>query len=161
MIGLRHSPDRRTFTSSALSAIAALAVARWPSAQEATLVGRSVSPQVEKANLAVVNDFCAAFKQKDLAKAVSLLADNCTYRPTQARPPVIGKAQVEATIKVFLERGADFIVIKSVTLGPLVVNERDDVIVMESGPPRTFHIAAGLFFIEQGKIAEWTDYVLR
>ena len=115
-----------------------------------------------KANVAIVNAFCAAFARKDLTKAVSLLADNCSYRPAQTRPPILGKDKVAETIKGFLERGAEFKVLKTVALGPLVLNERDDVIVMANGKDtRTFHVAAGLFFVENGKIAEWTDYVIQ
>jgi limonene-1,2-epoxide hydrolase len=157
----RHPVSRRTFTVSALTAFATLGLPRLALAQAATSTGKSIPPDVEKANIAIVNDFCAAFARKDLAKAVSLLADNCSYRPTQMRPAVVGKEQVLTTVKVFLERGAEFKVLKTVALGPLVLNERDDIIVMETGPSRTFHIAAGLFFVDNGKIVEWTDYVVR
>jgi len=69
---------------------------------------------------------------------------------------------VASTITRFIELGAEFKVIRSVALGPLVLNERDDIVVMAAGAPaRTFHIAAGLFFIADGRIAEWTDYVIR
>jgi len=156
----KHSPSRRTFAASGLTALATLGLSRLSFAQGAALTGKSVSPEVAKANVAVVNDFCAAFARKDLSKAVSLLADNCAYRPTQTRPVVVGKEKVAETIKRFLERGAEFKVLKTVVLGPLVVNERDDIIVMNDGPTRTFHVAAGLFFIENGKIAEWTDYLI-
>lgn len=156
-----HSPSRRTFTVSGLTALATLGLPRLTLAQVAAPTGKSIPPDVEQANVAVVNDFCAAFARKDLPKAVSLLADNCSYRPTQSRPAIVGKEHVTSTIKVFLERGAEFKVLKTVALGPLVLNERDDIIVMETGPTRTFHIAAGLFFVENGKIVEWTDYVIR
>lgn len=155
-----RSLSRRTFTASGLSALATFGLSRLAFAQATAPSGKSVPPAVEKANVAVVNEFCAAFKRKDLAKAASLLADNCTYRPTQTRPAVVGKEKVADTIKRFLERGAEFKVLKTVSLGPLVLNERDDIIVMTNGPTRTFHVAAGLFFIENGKIAEWTDYLI-
>jgi limonene-1,2-epoxide hydrolase len=157
---LTHSLSRRTFTASGLSALASLGLSRLSFAQGEIPSGKSVPASVEKANIVVVNDFCAAFERKDLAKAVSLLADNCTYRPTQTRPPVVGKEKIAATIKGFLDRGAEFKVLKTVALGPLVLNERDDIIVMAKGPTRTFHVAAGLFFLENGKIVEWTDYLL-
>ena len=159
---LTHSLSRRTFTASGLTALATLGLARLSFAQAAAPAGKSVSPEIEKANVAVVNDFCAAFARKDLAKAVSLLANNCTYRPTQTRPPVVGKEKIADTIKGFLERGAEFKVLKTVAIGPLVLNERDDIIVTATnGPTRTFHVAAGLFFVENAKIVEWTDYVLQ
>jgi limonene-1,2-epoxide hydrolase len=157
-----HSPSRRTFAASGLTALATLGLTRLSFAQGAASAGKSVPPEVEKANVAVVNDFCAAFARKDLAKAVSLLADNCTYRPTQTRPPVVGKDKIADMIKGFLERGAEFKVLKTIALGPLVLNERDDIVVAATGgPARTFHVAAGLFFVENAKIVEWTDYVLQ
>ena len=159
---LTHSLSRRTFTASGLTALAMLGLTQPSFTQAAAPAGKSVPPEIEKANVAIVNEFCAAFAQKDLAKAVSLLADNCTYRPTQTRPPVVGKEKIADTIKGFLERGAEFKVLKTVVIGPLVVNERDDIIVTATnGVARTFHVAAGLFFVENAKILEWTDYVLQ
>ena len=53
-------------------------------------------------------------------------------------------------------------VASAAVLGPLVLNERNDIIVTAAnGPTRTFHVAAGLFFIENNKIVEWTDYVIQ
>lgn len=156
-----HSLSRRTFTASGLTALATLGLPQLSFAQAAAPAGKSVPPEVEKANVAVVNAFCAAFARKDLVKAVSLLADNCTYRPTQTRPPVVGKEKIAETIKGFLERGAEFKVLKTVVIGPLVLNERNDIIAFENGPARTFHVAAGLFFVENAKIVEWTDYLLQ
>jgi limonene-1,2-epoxide hydrolase len=138
----------------------AAALHRTAFAQEA-ITGLAISPTVVNSNLAIVKEFCAAFARKDLAKAASLLADNCSYRSTQARPPVVGKDEVTKAMRVFLERGAEFKILKTVALGPLVLNERDDIIVTETGAKRTFHIAAGLFFVANGKIVEWTDYLIR
>ncbi len=159
---LRPSMSRRAFGATGLGALATLGLARLSLAQAAFPSGKTVPPEVEKANVAVVNAFCAAFERKDLTKAVSLLADNCSYRPTQTRPPIVGKDKVAETIKGFLERGAEFKVLKTVVLGPLVLNERDDTVVMaNSKEKRTFHVAAGLFFVENGKIVEWTDYLIQ
>ena len=54
-----------------------------------------------------------------------------------------------------------FRVLRTVALGPVVVNERDDVLPGAGGQPRVIRVHAGLFFVEDGKILEWTDYVLR
>ena len=110
--------------------------------------------------MAVVNDFCAAFGRKDVAKAVSLLGDNCTYRIVQNRPPLVGKEKVSEQIKGLIERGAEFKIYKTVTLGPLVLNDRDDVLKRPNGETITIRLT-GFFFVEDGKISEWTDYVIR
>lgn len=154
--------SRRSFAAGGLSALAAVGLSKLAFAQAPPTQGRSVTPEVETANIAVVNDFCAAFDHKDLNKALSLLADNCTYRVTQARPAIVGKEKVAETLKGFMDRIVAFKVLKTVALGPIVVNERDDVFgASATQPARTFHVAAGVFFVENGKIVEWTDYVLQ
>jgi len=162
MTGSSRALSRRSFAVRAFASLATFDLASSAHGQAPASAGKSVPPEVERANVAVVNEFCAAFARKDLAKAVLFLADNCTYRTSQTRPPLVGKETVSETIKGFIERGAEFKVLKSIALGPVVLNERDDIVVPAGGgPARTFHIAAGFFFLENGKIAEWTDYVLR
>ena len=157
-----HRLSRRALVAGTLTSLATFGRSQSAFAQAATSAGKSIPREVEKANIAVVNAFCAAFARKDLDRAVSLLADNCAYRTSQTRPPILGKEKVSETIKGFIERGSEFKVLKTVALGPLVLNERDDIVVTAAGSPaRTFHIAAGLFFVENGRIAEWTDYVIR
>ena len=158
-----NSVTRRTFfTTGGLGALAALSAGRL-AAQEF----KSVPPEVEKSNIRVVNDFCATLKSRDAAKAGLLLADNCAYRPTQTTAAVVGRTAVLERVKSFMDRGAEFKVLKTVALGPIILNERDDIFAkgFGDGPanagPRTFRVAAGLFFVENGKIVEWTDYVIR
>src|SRR5262245_47803720 len=134
----RTTVSRRTFTARSLNALAALGMSNYSFAQNTVPTGKTVSPETEKANVAIVNDFCAAFGRKDLAKAVSLLADSCVYRPLQTRPPIAGKEKVADLIKGFLERRAEFKVLKTVVLGPIVLNERDDVSLTPQA--RTYHV---------------------
>lgn len=167
----KHSSSRRAFTASGLAALATLGLSRLSGAQAsggaqaaagaqgATTSGKAVPPEVEKANIAVVTAFCDAFVRKDAAKAASLLNDNCTYRIVQNRPPIVGKEKVAEQIKGLMERGAQFKTYKSVALGPLVLNDRDDVLQRPTGT-LTVRLA-GFFFVEDGKISEWTDYVVR
>ena len=157
MNGSNRHVSRRVFTAAGLGALAGLGLPRLAAATQ----GRSVSSDVEQANIAVVNDFCAAFTRKDLNGATSLLADDCVYRVTHTQPPVIGKEAVSETIAGFMERVVDFKVLNTVALGPLVLNERDDIFeASATAPAGTYRVAAGLFFVENGKIVEWTDYFL-
>src|SRR5262249_22997175 len=106
-------------------------------------------------------------KRRGGAGAASLLADKCAYRPTQTTPAVVGHDAVLERVKGFMDRGAEFKVLKTVALCPIVLNERDDIFVkgFGDGPgsagPKTYCVATGLFFVENGKIVEWTDYVIR
>ena len=165
-----HSSSRRAFAASGLTALATLGLSRLSLAQAAGGAqgaggqapvnnGKAVPPEIEKANMAVVTDFCQAFVRKDAAKAASLLNDNCTYRVVQARAPIVGKEKVSEQIKGLMERGAEFKIYKTVALGPLVFNDRDDILQRPTGPI-TIRLT-GFFFVEDGKITEWTDYVIR
>ena len=60
----------------------------------------------------------------------------------------------------FIDRIVAFKILRTVSLEPIVMNERDDVFgASATQPARTFHVAAGVFFVENGKIVEWTDDV--
>ena len=147
MNGSNQQVSRRVFTAAGLGALAGLGIPRLAFGQTAVSQGRSVSSDVQQANIAVVNDFCAAFARKDLDGAVSLLADNCVYRVTHTQPPLTGKEAVIETIKGFMERVVDFKVLNTVALGPLVLNERDDIFqASETTPASTYRVAAGFVF---------------
>jgi limonene-1,2-epoxide hydrolase len=111
----------------------------------------------EKANLQIVNDFCAAWPSHDLSKLMSFFADNCAYRVTEAQEPNKGKEAVEARIKSFLDRVIRFQVLDTWAKGPMVFNERIDS--FSSGALKSWH-GTGVFFLKDGKIVEWYDYTI-
>jgi limonene-1,2-epoxide hydrolase len=145
-----------------LSALAVLGLPSIALAQaQGQTRGATVSAAVQQANVAVVNQFCAAMGRRDLTGALALLADNCTYRSIQTRPPAVGKEAVTTAIKGYIDRVQAFTVRNTVALGPVVVNERDDPFAATATAPAVnFHVAAGVFFLENGKIVEWTDYIM-
>lgn len=163
---MKRSPkriSRRQFAGSGLSTLVALSLPSVALAQSQAQQtrGARVSAEVEKANVAVVNQFCAAMGRRDLDAALALLADNCTYRSSQTRPPAVGKEAVTAAIKGYIDRVEAFTVLNTVALGPVVVNARDDPFAATATSPAVnFHVAAGVFFLENGKIVEWTDYIM-
>jgi len=71
------------------------------------------------------------------------------------------KDAVVARIKGFVDPAqvVEFPVAETFAKGPIVMNERTDRFVR---PDRTntFHVV-GVFFVRDGKIAEWTDYIIR
>jgi limonene-1,2-epoxide hydrolase len=131
---------------------AALALSRGVAAAEPTAA--------EKANLALVTDFCASFAGRDMSRISAYLADNCVYRVTETAAPLKGQDAV-ARIRMYVERSTriEFKILESWAKGAIVVNERIDS--FEPPPPRSpFHLT-GVFFVKDGKIAEWTDYGIR
>jgi limonene-1,2-epoxide hydrolase len=114
----------------------------------------------EKANLALVADFCAAFATRDMTKIASYLAPNCSYRLTETAPPVVGPAAVER-IRSYVDQSSkiEFKILDSWARGPMVINERVDSFTRATSSP-AYHLV-GVFFIKDGKIAEWIDYGIR
>ena len=114
----------------------------------------------EKANLKLVTDFCASFATRDMAKIASFLAEDCVYRVTETTPPARGKDAVER-MRTYVERSTkiEFKILESWVKGAVVVNERIDS--FEPAPPRSPYHLTGVFFVRDGKIAEWTDYGIR
>ena len=111
----------------------------------------------EKANVQVVNDFCAAWPGHDLARIMSFFADNCAYRVTETQEPNKGREAVAARIKSFLDRVVRFEVLDTWAKGPMVFNERIDS--FSGGPLKSWH-GTGVFFLKDGKIVEWYDYTI-
>jgi limonene-1,2-epoxide hydrolase len=111
----------------------------------------------EKANVQVVNDFCAAWPSHDLNRVMSFFAENCAYRMTEALEPNRGRQAVMDRIQSFLDRVQGFEVIETFAKGPMVFNERHDHFT--GGPLKMWH-GVGVFFLKDGKIVEWYDYTI-
>jgi limonene-1,2-epoxide hydrolase len=114
----------------------------------------------ENANLALVTAFCESFASRDMTKIASFLAADCVYRITETAPLLTGPAAVDR-IKTYVERAdkIEFKILESWARGLIVVNERVDTFI---SPARTnaLHLT-GVFFVKDGKIAEWADYIIR
>jgi limonene-1,2-epoxide hydrolase len=111
----------------------------------------------EKANIQTVNDFCAAWPSHDIDKIMSFFAEKCAYRMTEAQEPIKGRQPVLDRIKSFLDAVQGFEVLETFAKGPMVMNERHDH--FKGGPLKMWH-GVGVFFLQDGKIAEWSDYTI-
>jgi limonene-1,2-epoxide hydrolase len=111
----------------------------------------------EKANVQVVNDFCAAWPSHDIGKIMSFFADPCAYRMTETMDPTKGRQAVTDRIKSILDRVERFEVVETLAKGPMVFNERVDHFT--GGALRSWH-GVGVFFLKDGKIVEWYDYTI-
>jgi limonene-1,2-epoxide hydrolase len=114
----------------------------------------------EKANVKIVNDFCAAFAARDMARTLPFLAADCVYRMTETAAPVNGHDGVVDRLKPTVDRSTsvEFKVLDTFAAGPIVINHRIDRFV--SDRPLTWE-GVGVFFLEDGKIKEWSDYTIR
>ena len=119
------------------------------------------STPAERANAKIVTDFCAAWPARDIDVLMPYLADNVSYRITETTPAIVGRAAFHDRIKSIIERMTkiEFKVVDTLAKGPIVLNERHDTLVSAQGT-RLFH-AVGMFFLADGKIVEWTDYIIK
>ena len=111
----------------------------------------------EKANVAAVNAFCAAWPSHDVTKIMSFFADQCAYRLTETREPAKGRDAVKAQIAGFVDNVQGFKVLDTFAKGPMVFNERIDSFT--GGVLKSWH-GVGVFFLKDGKIVEWYDYTI-
>jgi limonene-1,2-epoxide hydrolase len=145
--------DRRLFGAAALAGTAALLLPRDAAAQQLSAE--------EQANVKLVNDFCAAFASKDMAKIVSFMANDVTYRMTETTPAVTGHDGINTRLKDFVEssKTVEFKVLDSYAKGPMVVNHRIDTFA--GGPRSLIWEGVGVFLVKDGKIREWHDYTIK
>jgi limonene-1,2-epoxide hydrolase len=113
--------------------------------------------QAEKANIQVINDFCAAWPSHDIDRIMSFFAANCAYRVSEGQEPNKGRQAVKDRIQSFLDRVQSFEVIETFAKGPMVFNERRDHFT--GGPLKMWH-GVGVFFLKEAKIVEWYDYTI-
>ena len=116
--------------------------------------------EAEKANVRIVNDFCAAWATRDLARTLPFLAADCVYRMTETATPATGHDGVIDRLKATVDRSerVEFKVLETFAAGPIVINHRIDQFV--SSRPLTWE-GVGVFFVKDGKIKEWSDYTIR
>lgn len=111
----------------------------------------------ERTNVQVVNDFCAAWPSHDLQKVMSFFADDGAYRMSERQEPSRGRQAVTGKINSFLGNVVKFEVLETFARGPMVFNERIDH--FQNLNIKSWH-GVGVFFLRDGKIAEWYDYTI-
>jgi limonene-1,2-epoxide hydrolase len=109
------------------------------------------------ANIATVEKFLFALRDKDLDTAESLLADDLVYQNV-GLPTIHGR---QRAIKLFagMQRpsmGFDVKFHRSAADGHTVLNERTDALTV--GPIRAQFWVCGVFEVHDGRITLWRDY---
>ena len=114
----------------------------------------------ERTNAKVVDDFCAAWSSRNIAKPLTFMSVDCVYRMSETTPPVTGHDGVIQRLKTYVESSdsVQFEVLKTFASGPLVMNHRIDRYI--SARPLIWE-GVGVFFLQNGKIKEWFDYTIQ
>jgi limonene-1,2-epoxide hydrolase len=113
--------------------------------------------QTAASNIAVVEKFLFSLRDKDLATADSLLADNLVYQNV-GFPTIHGR---ERAMKLFAGMqgpsfGFDVKIHRTAGDGFTVLNERSDALIV--GPVRLNFWVCGVFEVHDGRITLWRDY---
>lgn len=142
--------DRRLFLASAGLGLAGVAgLASTAAAAEPTAV--------EKANMQVVKDFCAAWPSHDLQRILGFFTENGAYRMTETMEPAKGREALTARINMIINNVTEFRILDTWARGPMVINERIDSF---SNFQLKSWRGVGVFFLKDGKIVEWYDYTI-
>jgi limonene-1,2-epoxide hydrolase len=151
-----REPTRRTLFAAA-GGLAALAAAGDAAAEVP-------ASEAEAANIRLVKDFCATWAAPNFdadAVMAAYLAADCHVRPVDSQPFVSGPAAVAAAFKQMSPNGeryrADFQSIFA--RGPIVVTDRIDTQLNGAKAGQKFAVV-GVFYVRDGKIREWTDYLV-
>lgn len=116
--------------------------------------------QTEASNVDLVNAMCATWvAPMNFSKLGALLSDDCIYRATETAPPVTGRdAVIERLQGLGQATFIEFEVIETFARGSIVVNDRIDRFDL---PNRQIEWhGVGVFYIKNGKIAEWSDFTI-
>jgi len=149
MMKTERGMDRRAFVAAGLGTIVAAGVTSTAAAAEPSAV--------EKANMQVVKDFCAAWPSHNLDTLLGFFADNGSYRMTETMEPTKGREALIARIKSILNNVTQFEILDTWARGPMVINERIDRFT--NFQLKTWH-GVGVFLVKDGKIVEWYDYTI-
>jgi limonene-1,2-epoxide hydrolase len=144
---------RRLLGASGLGAVAALLPSHGAVAADRTAA--------EQANVDLVNRFCAEWGTRDLKRVTALMADDTVYRMTETTPPITGHAAIIERMQPWVDSSSkiEYEVLDTYAKGPLVINHRIDRYVSTTRP-LTWE-GVGVFFVQNGKIKEWSDYTIR
>ena len=132
---------RRNFMTAAGAGTLAAALPRRLGAAEPTAA--------ERANIELVNGFCAGWKVPlDWDRLGAALAADCRFRPTQTMPVVAGRDAIIAMLQDFAREAtaAEFEVVDSWARGPIVVNDRIGPLRparQQHGDPRRRRVSRG------------------
>jgi limonene-1,2-epoxide hydrolase len=116
----------------------------------------------ERANVQLVNDMCAAWVAPlDFDRIGRFLAGDCVFRASETSAPVKGREAIVAALTKMLgsAQKAQFEIVQTFARGPIVSNERFDRFTL--GERSINWNGVGVFYVKDGKIAEWSDYTIR
>ena len=164
----RHLPiefTRRELLSSA-SFLAAMTVmdasAQDQPGRQREILTPEQQAELEKSNEAVVNAFIRDYATRDVDVLASYMHDDIVYQISEGQPDIVGVEAYKARNREMFEglEKVDWRVLRSFTIGQLVINDRIDDFFPKPGSrvPRMRFRVSGYFLVQEGKIRVWRDF---
>jgi limonene-1,2-epoxide hydrolase len=151
----RRGPTRRQFLTT--STLGSVGLVQLIASTSATAAG-----ETEALNVKITTEFCKAWERNDPELLASYLADDCMLRMSERSAVISGRTAALERFKESSRIAApprwEINVVQTFAKGPIVVNERHDRGILQN--KITDYVVAGLFVIKDGKIKEWTDFML-
>lgn len=106
----------------------------------------------------VVTEFCKLWATPDVEKLADYFTEDAVYHNVPMQP-LHGRTAIKEFINGFTMElhGIDFRIHRQLSNGQLVMNERTDVLLRKGGG-EIYLPVAGIFEIQDGRIAAWRDY---
>jgi limonene-1,2-epoxide hydrolase len=110
-----------------------------------------------ESNEAIVLAFCEAFSRRDVDELLGFFTDQAVYHNIPMSPAA-GKAEIRATLEMFVpdSPSIEFEIRNVASAGQIVFTERIDRMTIAGNAVAV--PVAGVFEIDDGKIAAWRDY---
>ena len=153
--------ELKTFETTRRSFFGAAVFGAFAAGSPLAIAQGSERTAAEKANVQIINDFCAAWASRDMEKPLAFLSSDCVYRMSETTPPVNGHEGVIQRLKSYIDASnrVEFEVLETFAAGPLVINRRIDRYISPARP--LIWEGVGVFFVQNGKIKEWSDYTTK
>ena len=121
--------------------------------------GAEAAPMTEgeKANVKLVEAFCAACGGKDADRIMAFFSDNPSYRQTEQQAPAAGRQAVAEKIAGLVKVVTNIEIHASWARGPMVINERTDYF---DSPRLKLWRGVGVCLVKDGKSVEWQDFTI-
>ncbi|MFF0815643.1 limonene-1,2-epoxide hydrolase family protein [Rhodococcus sp. NPDC003318] len=107
---------------------------------------------------AVVTEFCSRWADPDVETLVAYFTEGAVYHNIPMEP-VVGKDAIREFLTGFVGQfgGIDFRIHRQASNGPVVMNERTDVLTM-NGTTVELPVMGVFEVTEDGRISGWRDY---
>lgn len=118
----------------------------------------------ETANIELVRELCDIWNAADYSADMMapFFTQDCAVRLMHALPFAHGPTAVVEQARMLMPLGTERIRVKHISIyatGPMIVSHRIDTFVVPGKPDSDWEML-GVFLFENGRIKEWTDFML-